>query len=129
MITLSARVADNLVGVNIDLVAVMVFAMRVSPVEFTITEGVRSKARQRQLFDAGASKTMNSRHLTGHAVDVAAIVGGKVRWDFPLYDRIAVSVKEAAKYLGIPITWGGDWTTLRDGPHFELPWDDYPIGG
>ena len=62
---------------------------------------------------------MNSRHLTGHAVDVAAWVDG-VRWDWPLYDAIAVAVKQAAKELDVAIVWGGDWATFRDGPHFEL---------
>jgi peptidoglycan L-alanyl-D-glutamate endopeptidase CwlK len=68
---------------------------------------------------------MNSRHITGHAVDVAAYVDG-IRWDWPLYAEIAKAVKTAAAELKIPITWGGDWTSLRDGPHYELDRDHYP---
>jgi peptidoglycan L-alanyl-D-glutamate endopeptidase CwlK len=69
---------------------------------------------------AGASRTQRSRHLTGHAVDVAALVDGQVRWDWPLYPRIAAAFKAAAARQGTAIIWGGDWTRLRDGPHFEL---------
>jgi len=69
---------------------------------------------------------MNSRHLTGHAIDLAALVGGAVRWDWPLYDKLGAAMKQAAKELGIAIIWGGDWKTLRDGPHFELDRKSYP---
>lgn len=77
---------------------------------------------------AGASKTMNSRHLTGHAVDVVALIDGAVRWDWPLYDLIAKAFKAAAKAEGVPLEWGGDWPRFRDGPHFQLPWKQYPKG-
>jgi peptidoglycan L-alanyl-D-glutamate endopeptidase CwlK len=63
---------------------------------------------------------MNSRHLTGHAVDLVAYVGSEVRWDWPLYHKIADAMKRAANSLGVPIVWGGDWRTFKDGPHFEL---------
>jgi peptidoglycan L-alanyl-D-glutamate endopeptidase CwlK len=68
---------------------------------------------------------MNSRHLTGHAVDLAAVVGTEVRWDWPLYDKLSGFMKAAAKELNIPIEWGGDWK-FKDGPHFQLPWKEYP---
>lgn len=99
---------------------------------FTITEGLRTKERQAKLVEAGASKTMNSRHLTGHAVDVAAMIDFDgdgdldIRWDWPLYFRIAGHMKDAAFALKIPLTWGGDWSSLKDGPHFELPHREYP---
>jgi len=69
---------------------------------------------------------MNSRHLTGHAVDIAATVGGKVRWDWPLYYKLANVFFEAARIEGVPIEWGGDWPKLRDGPHYQLPHAMYP---
>jgi peptidoglycan L-alanyl-D-glutamate endopeptidase CwlK len=69
---------------------------------------------------------MRSRHLTGHAVDLGALIGGQVRWDWPLYYKIADAMKRAAKELGIPIEWGGDWQKFKDGPHFQLPWKEYP---
>jgi peptidoglycan L-alanyl-D-glutamate endopeptidase CwlK len=72
---------------------------------------------------------MNSRHLTGHAVDVVCYVNGKVRWDWPLYEKLSETVKECARELEVPITWGGDWKSLRDGPHYELDRDEYPADG
>ena len=116
----------RLIGVHPDLVRVVRLAHERSPVSFRITEGLRTKARQAELVKAGASQTMNSRHLTGHAVDVVAMVAGKVRWDWPLYPQIAAAFKQAAEELGIPIIWGGDWKSLRDGPHFELDRQVYP---
>ena len=104
----------------------MMYAIAISPVDFAITEGLRTLDRQKQLVEAGASKTMNSRHLTGHAVDVAAFIGRELRWDWPLYERLSESVKQAAKIVQIPIEWGGDWKRFRDGPHFQLPWEIYP---
>ncbi len=112
-------------GVHPDLVRVVHRALQLSPIDFGISEGLRSMERQLQLKKAGASKTLNSRHLTGHAVDVMAYVGKEVRWDWPLYEQIAVAFKQAAAELDVPITWGGDWTTLKDGPHFELSWSKY----
>lgn len=123
---LSQRSLARLGGVHPDLVAVVKLAILRSPVDFLITEGLRSPDRQRELVRAGASRTMNSRHLTGHAVDVAAWVGGRVRWDWPLYPRIAEGFRAAARELDVPIVWGGDWKSLRDGPHFELDRSRYP---
>jgi len=123
---LSARSRARLVGVHPDLVAVVEAAIAVSPVDFMITEGLRSRERQVALVRAGASRTLNSRHLTGHAVDVAVLVDGKVRWDWPLYGRIATAFKQAAGRLGTPLVWGGDWPRLRDGPHFELDRKVFP---
>ena len=69
---------------------------------------------------------MNSRHLTGHAVDLAPVINGAVSWDWPLYHRLAKTVKASAAELGVPLTWGGDWRTFKDGPHWELPWASHP---
>lgn len=91
-----------------------------------VTEGIRTKARQEQLFKAGASQTLNSRHLTGHAVDLACRVFTEVRWDWPLYYRLGALMKSNALRLQIPIVWGGDWATFKDGPHFELDRKRYP---
>jgi len=121
---MDARSERNLIGVHPDLVKVIRRAAKAG--NFIVTEGLRTKSRQAQLVKAGASKTMNSRHLTGHAIDVAAVVNGEVRWDWPLYATISKAVKAAAKDLGVPITWGGDWKSFRDGPHFELDRKAYP---
>jgi peptidoglycan L-alanyl-D-glutamate endopeptidase CwlK len=96
-----------------------------------VTQGVRTLEEQRVLVKKGASKTMRSRHLVAkngfaHAVDVAAVLNGKVRWDWPLYVKIAAAMKQAAKNEGVPIEAGLDWITFKDGPHYQLPWAQYP---
>lgn len=107
-------------GVNEDLVRIVLEASKTSPVPFIITEGIRTIQRQAELVSRGASKTMASKHLTGRAVDVAAIVNGKVSWDWKYYAQIAEVFKSTAANLGIRIRWGGDWKYFKDGPHFEL---------
>lgn len=124
--SLSKLSEAKLVGVHPDLVRVVRRAIQITPVDFRVIEGLRTIERQRQLVKAGASRTLRSRHLNGHAVDLAALVGGKVSWDWPLYHRIADAMKDAAEDEGVPIEWGGDWTTFKDGPHFQLPWSKYP---
>ncbi|MNH79281.1 Peptidoglycan L-alanyl-D-glutamate endopeptidase CwlK precursor [compost metagenome] len=123
---LSVRSRDRMKGVHPDLVKVVERAIQLTSIDFMITEGLRTPARQAELVKAGASRTNNSRHITGHAVDVAALVEGQVRWDWPLYGRIAAAFRQAAKELRVPLTWGGDWPKLRDGPHFELDRKAYP---
>lgn len=125
MFVLSKKSLDRLTGVHPDLVRVVKRAIEITTVDFAVLEGVRSKSRQEQLVKAGASQTMNSRHLTGHAVDLGAYVSGSVRWDWPLYYKIADAVKEAAAELGVPIEWGGDWRKFKDGAHFQLPHKEY----
>lgn len=123
---LGQRSLDRLKGVHPDLVRVVKRAITLSTQDFSVLEGLRTLARQKALVAAGASRTMNSRHLTGHAVDLGALLNGKVAWDWPLYARIAKAVKEAAKQEGVPIEWGGDWKSFKDGPHFQLPFASYP---
>lgn len=123
--TLNKKSLDRLSGVHPDLVAVVKLAIELSDIDFQVIEGVRSKARQEQLFKAGASQTINSRHLTGHAVDLAALINDSIRWDWPLYFKIADAMKKAATQLKIKIVWGGDWRTFKDGPHFELSKEVY----
>lgn len=117
---LSNRSLSRLVSVHPDLRAVIEKAIQITPVDFVVTEGIRSVDRQKELVAAGASKTMNSRHLTGHAVDLAALVGGKIVWNTAPYEAIAVAVRKAASDLDVKIQWGGDWVTFRDYVHFEL---------
>ena len=123
---LSVRSMKRLVGVHPRLVALVREAAALSPVDFVVTEGLRTAQRQAALVRAGASRTRRSRHLTGHAVDIAALVDGQVRWDWPLYPRIAAAFKAAAVRQGTAIVWGGDWTSLKDGPHFELDRRRFP---
>ncbi len=123
---LGNRSIQRLEGVHQHLKLVVQEAIKLSSIDFTVLEGLRTKERQRILFDQGATTTMNSRHLTGHAVDLGAWVDGEVRWDWPLYHKIAEAMKTAAAIQRIPIEWGGDWKTFPDGPHFQLSWGAYP---
>lgn len=126
MFTLGTRSLKRLEGVHPDLVAVVKRAIEITEVDFTVLEGIRTLARQKELLAAGASRTLRSRHLTGHAVDLGAWVGRQVRWDWPLYNKIAKAMKQAAREINQPIEWGGDWRSFKDGPHWQLPWREYP---
>ncbi|MEB8638641.1 M15 family metallopeptidase [Cronobacter muytjensii] len=126
MYKFSQRSEERLQGVHPDLVKVARRALQLSPVDFGVTEGLRTAERQKQLVAEGKSQTQNSRHLTGHAIDVFAYPTPAGSWDWKYYEQIAGAFKAAAVELNIPIEWGGDWTTLKDGPHFQLPHAQYP---
>lgn len=126
MFKLGPRSKMRLEGVHPDLVRVVERAIEISIVDFTVLEGLRTPERQRTLRDSGASQTLNSRHITGHAVDLGAWVDDQVDWSWPLYHKIAAAMKTAAKELGVSIVWGGDWRNFKDGPHFELDRKVYP---
>jgi peptidoglycan L-alanyl-D-glutamate endopeptidase CwlK len=123
---LGQRSKDRLTGVHPDLVKVIEEAIKESPLDFSITEGLRTKERQKALFDAGKSQTMNSRHITGKAVDIAVIKDGEVTWDFKHYQTVADHIEKIAKDMKIDLVWGGDWQSFRDGPHYELHRSVYP---
>jgi len=122
----SERSKKNLQGVNPALIAVARRALELSPVDFGITEGLRTMERQREMLRTGKSQTLKSRHLTGHAVDVVAYLGANISWEWKYYEQIAAAFKQAGKELGTVIEWGGDWKTLKDGPHFQLSVKDFP---
>ena len=145
---LSPRSIKRLVGVDPKLVEVVQYAITVSKIDFAVTEGVRTMARQKELLAQGATQTLQSKHLNGRAVDLMAYIGTRPSWELNLYDDIADAMKEGAIKVGIAIRWGGAWTVpditkwsgtmqaaqdsyidLRrkqgkriflDGPHFEL---------
>jgi len=119
----SMRSKQNMSGIHPDLRAVLDRALEITEQDFIVIEGVRNIDRQRQLVKEGKSSTMNSRHLTGHAVDV---VPYPVTWDWEYFEPIAEAMKEAAEELGIDIDWGGDWKSFPDAPHFQLNWKAYP---
>lgn len=123
---LSARSRSRLAGVHPDLVRVVERAIEITEIDFAVNEGLRTMEKQLEYVRSGASQTLASRHLTGHAVDLAAFIGKELRWDWPLYHKIAAAMKQAAAELSIPIVWGGDWKKFPDGPHFELSRKEYP---
>lgn len=117
----STRSLQRLKGVKPQLVSLMQAALPSSPYDFGITEGLRTEQLQRIYVSRGKSRTMNSRHLTGDAVDIVVYdEKGQVTWDLSYYRKVAAHIKKVAEELGIPITWGGDWKSFVDGPHFEL---------
>lgn len=126
MFKFSDRSEARLAGVHPDLQRVARRALEISEVDFAVIEGLRTAERQAALKEAGASKTLKSRHLTGHALDLAPFIAGEIRWDWPPFHKIAAAMKQAAAELGVAIVWGGDWRTFRDGPHFELDRRVYP---
>lgn len=129
---LSARSKKRLLGVHPDLIRVVVRAIEVTTVDFSVVEGVRSLAMQKRYFEMGKSRTMNSRHLLskvdgfGHAVDLAPWVNGTIEWEDPAgFTAVADAVKAAATECEVPVQWGYDlWRW--DMPHFQLPKALYP---
>lgn len=115
--SLGKRSKQNLSGVHADLVAVVELAISKSDYDFTVLEGLRSVERQRELYNAGKSTTMNSRHITGHAVDIAP---WPISWDWEHFHPLAAVMKAAAIELNVDLEWGGDWKSFPDGPHFQL---------
>lgn len=123
---LSRASLAKLKGVHPDLVRVVKRAITMTPIDFSISCGLRTLAEQRLLVRTGKSTTLRSRHLTGHAIDFVALPNGKVSWEFKHYRQIAAAFKAAAKLEKVPIEWGGDWKSFIDGPHIQLPWKQYP---
>lgn len=129
-----ARSLRNLQGIHPDLRKVMDRALQEAPFAFIVTEGLRTKERQKELVRIGASKTLNSRHITGHAIDLVPFVDidkdGRVEteemYSWPLYHKLAPVIKAAAAKEGVAIVWGGDWKSFKDGPHWELDRRVYP---
>ncbi|MBY0464239.1 MAG: M15 family metallopeptidase [Burkholderiales bacterium] len=150
---LGTRSLAELEGVHPDLVKVVKRAIEITPIDFAVTDGKRTIEEQRAFVASGASQTMDSRHLTGHAVDLVAFVGNKGRWELDLLCKIALAMRSAALELKVPLRWGGNWDVqltdvdtspedlvqdyiekriaagrkpFVDAPHFELPKSSYP---
>jgi peptidoglycan LD-endopeptidase CwlK len=123
---LSDRSRSRLADVHPDLVRVVERAIRGSEVDFVVLEGLRSIERQKELFEQGATRTLNSRHLSGHAIDIAPFIDEAISWHWPHYHALATIIKRAAASESVPVIWGGDWPSFPDGPHWELPRDKYP---
>ena len=130
----SARSLKNLAGIHPDLRRALDRALKDSPIDFVVIEGLRTVARQKQLVAAGASTTMNSRHITGHAVDICPLLDidkdGKIEteemFSWPLMAKLNAHIAAAAAAEKVPLTWGGLWKSFPDAPHYELPRNKYP---
>jgi peptidoglycan L-alanyl-D-glutamate endopeptidase CwlK len=127
--SLNARSLRALKGVHPDLVSVVMRAHEMAVAkghDFIITEGLRTLARQKVLVAQGASRTLNSRHLTGHAVDFAPLIQGRLTWKTPAFIPVIAYFMAASKELKVPIESGANWTSFKDYPHIQLPWKRYP---
>ena len=128
MYQLTERCLERLKDIHPDLVKIVERAIQLTNVEFKVGEGLRTLARQNELMKQGATQTLNSRHLTGHAVDLHAYPNGTLSWDWKYYYQIEEAMKQAASELGLAsaLEWGGDWKSFKDGPHWQLSWKKYP---
>lgn len=117
----SKRSLNNLVGVKSSLVEIVKESLSRSPFDFIVVEGLRTPARQRELLAQRKTRTLDSYHITGHAIDIALLVDGKVNYNLANYKIVAGVFKEVAAEKGVKLTWGGDWKKLVDGPHFQIP--------
>jgi peptidoglycan L-alanyl-D-glutamate endopeptidase CwlK len=119
---LSQRSLDRLNGVHPNLVKVVKRAIEISEYDFMVVEGLRTIETQKKYVAEGKSKTMNSYHLTGHAVDLAPLENGTIDWNNKKgqFDAVAKAMKQAAKDLNISVEWGGDWKSFVDKPHFQI---------
>lgn len=124
--TLSARSAQRLEGVHPDLVRIVKRALQLSAVDFGVAEGLRSMERQRELVAAGKSRTLRSRHITGHAVDLYPVTKAGAEWTRADFAPVVQAMKQAAAELGLPLECGHDWQSFPDSPHHQLPVTAYP---
>lgn len=128
---------DRLKTLHPAMVRVVRRALSFQVMDFTVLETLRDQARQELMVKNGASKTMDSRHLTNadglaEAVDLLPYpynVNGIDVWqDKQRFAVLAGLMYAAAALENVPIRWGGDWdfdgnnadSTFHDMPHFEL---------
>ncbi|MEX2952558.1 M15 family metallopeptidase [Serratia fonticola] len=123
----SLRSEGNLKGVNPALVKVVRRALELTAVDFIVIEGVRTEAQQRENVRKGVSKTMDSRHLTGNAVDLLPV--GADWNDYKCWLPVLDAMHKAGADLGVKLRFGITWTgnphdkpaRFLDAPHIELP--------
>lgn len=119
---LSERDMKRLEGVDAKLVQVVIRASEISAYSFMVVEGLRTLDTQKKYLAQGKTTTLNSRHLIGQAVDLAPVENGTIDWNNKKgqFDTVAKAMKQAAKELKVTITWGGDWRSFVDKPHFQI---------
>jgi peptidoglycan L-alanyl-D-glutamate endopeptidase CwlK len=136
-------------GLVPELQRIVDLAIKVTKQDFKLVSGLRTQAEQINHVASGASKTLNSRHLTGHAVDIVPYIGPGIS-PYPLqgdsakvikaklsrFEDVAMAMFIAADMLDIPLQWGNDWDCdgvptakdpdekglIVDMPHFQIPW-------
>jgi hypothetical protein len=110
----------NLNAINPQLSQVARLAQKYAGVQFVVGTGKRTQAEQQKAVDWGWSKTLDSDHLGGNAVDLWPIIDGKVKFDPAAQKQIAKAMKRAAKELGVTLDIGADWKRFKDLPHFAV---------
>lgn len=100
---------DRLIGVRPKLVCCVRYAIKRTTQDFSVFEGLRSETRQRELYLSGASRTLQSYHLTGEAVDLVPYVAGRLQWQMPLCIKVAAVMLEASRDLSVRLVWGAVW--------------------
>ena len=127
MFKFSSKSKDKLLLIHPDLKRMVEHALEISKIDFTVIEGIRTIDKQKEYYDNGKSWTLNSRHLTGHAVDLVPYVNGSLSWNSTRnYNLIAKAMFRASQDCGFHIEWGGFWLHV-DMPHWQLPWNEYSI--
>lgn len=132
---LTERDKKTLIGVDPRLVKIVVRAAEIyAPQKFIVLEGLRSKERQAELLKQKKTRTLNSQHIVGRAVDTAPLTGKLIDWEnWDKFQDVATCMMDAAKEFNIPLQWGADWDMdgltakqgdkdekFIDGPHYQL---------
>ena len=97
-------------------------ACKVRGVIIQVTNTFRDAEYQAYLYSLGRTKPGNKvtnmqligPHGFGLAYDIVPVVNDKAVWD---HNKLWVIAGEEGKKLGL--TWGGDWKSIVDKPHFE----------
>lgn len=112
-------------------------ALAVEIIDFSVTDGRRSKERQNQYFAEGKSKVQwpDSHHNVlepddlAEAFDLTPFVNGALSYDKTHCCVLAGVILTKAKELGLKIRWGGNWDRdlepitdqdFQDLVHYEL---------
>jgi peptidoglycan L-alanyl-D-glutamate endopeptidase CwlK len=141
MPTLNNRSKKNLLNIHPNLVNLIEKAIINSPVDYTVTSGIRTEDEQRSLYLIGRRGIKDELRVTdkdgvfkksnhqikddgyGHAIDIYPFFDGKVHVSGPTVapklTEIANHIKRVASNLGYKVIWGGDWKMV-DMPHFEI---------
>jgi peptidoglycan L-alanyl-D-glutamate endopeptidase CwlK len=117
---LSKLSLERLEGVDERLKAIVIECAARCPYPFNVSEGLRTKEQQREYVRQGKSRTMNSKHLTGKAVDLYPLTMNRKQVDWSRFDELADLMQQVASDQGTEIVWGGNWKTFVDKCHFEL---------
>jgi peptidoglycan L-alanyl-D-glutamate endopeptidase CwlK len=117
---------ESLQGINDALYHIPHRAIEITTQDFSVIDGLRTREEQRIMVDSGASKTMNSEHIPGRAIDLAPYLNGRNRWEWALIYPMAKAVRDAAIEQEVLLTWGAVWDRcLNDLVNLEAEVEKY----